>query len=85
MFCLIYIVDLLILGNNPPMEAELIRFLQSKFAIKNLGLVKYFLVIEFNRRPGYLELSQRKYIHELLRKASMGDSKGVSTPASPTL
>lgn len=73
---------MLVISNNVQAEANVIRHLQSHFAIKHLGQAKYFLGIELFRHNGSLILNQRKYASDLLEKANLVDSKGINTPAT---
>ncbi|RVW47523.1 Retrovirus-related Pol polyprotein from transposon RE1 [Vitis vinifera] len=50
------------------------------FAIKDLRLLHYFLVIKVHRSTSGLHLSQHKYITDLLACTSMTDSKSVHSP-----
>ncbi|XP_065846872.1 uncharacterized protein [Euphorbia lathyris] len=80
-FCLIYVDDILVTGNDTNAIAKLIEKLQGKFAIKNLGRLSYFLGLEAHWSENVLTLNQHKYIHDLLLKSAMSDSKAISTPA----
>ncbi|CAL2245697.1 unnamed protein product [Prunus armeniaca] len=54
----------------------------SKFSMKNLDDLHYFLGIEAHRTPTFIFLSQAKYIIDLLTKTKMLDAKPCSTPSS---
>ena len=45
LFCLIYVDDILIMGNNPVRIKVLVSQLQSQFALCDLGMLSYFLGI----------------------------------------
>ncbi|KAI5327261.1 hypothetical protein L3X38_026657 [Prunus dulcis] len=53
--------------------------LHQKFAIKDLGVLKYFLGIEMATSPKGLFLSQRKYVIDLLQEVKMIDCKPART------
>ncbi|GJV66841.1 ribonuclease H-like domain-containing protein [Tanacetum coccineum] len=55
-------------------------FLKSKFKIKDLRHLKYFLGIEVIRSDKDLCMSQRKYCLELLKEYGLLECKPVSTP-----
>lgn len=55
-------------------------FLQSKFQIKDLGKLKYFLGIEVLENDKGVCLSQRKYCLELLHEYGLLAAKPVDTP-----
>jgi len=54
--------------------------LHSKFRIKNLGELKYFLGIEVARSKKRIHLCQRKYALDILEETRMLGSKPYSTP-----
>lgn len=56
-YVLVYVDDILIIGNNPTLIQRIIAGLGSKFAIKDLGSLHYFLGIEVVKVPTGLILS----------------------------
>nr|GEV36361.1 ribonuclease H-like domain-containing protein [Tanacetum cinerariifolium] len=56
------------------------RFLSSKFMIKDLGLLKYFLGIKVLENENGLCLSQKKYCLKLLSEYGLLTFKPVATP-----
>lgn len=77
---LIYVDDILITG---PDNGELDKFIldfNKMFALKDLGILSYFLGIEFSYANDCIYLSQRKYINDLLSKTDMLNCKGCDTP-----
>jgi Reverse transcriptase (RNA-dependent DNA polymerase) len=54
--------------------------LQSKFPIKYLGALHYFLGIEVFSSTVGLHLSQNRYVTSLLHRVQMHDSKPKSSP-----
>ena len=77
---LIYVNDLIITGDNVDELNALKQSLHHKFAIKDLGVLKYFLGIEMATSIKGLFLNQRKYVLDLLDEAKMMDSKPACTP-----
>ena len=59
-----------------------IATLATRFSLKDLGPLTYFLGIEAITRSDGLFLSQRKYISDLLSRTNMAGSTPVSTPLS---
>uniref|UniRef100_A0A803NMQ0 Reverse transcriptase Ty1/copia-type domain-containing protein n=1 Tax=Cannabis sativa TaxID=3483 RepID=A0A803NMQ0_CANSA len=57
----------------------------SKFSLKDLGDLHYFLGIEVQQTSSCLHLSQAKYIRDLLFKAQMRDAKPAPTPMTSGL
>ncbi|KAJ0912392.1 putative RNA-directed DNA polymerase [Helianthus annuus] len=77
---LVYVDDILITGNNENEIENVKSYVQSKFKIKDLGTLKYFLGIEVLSVSGGLCLSQRKYCLELLAEYGMSGCKPVHNP-----
>ncbi|GJZ05757.1 ribonuclease H-like domain-containing protein [Tanacetum coccineum] len=90
---LVYVDDIVLTGNNFNEVEKLKDHLKSKFMIKDLGVLKYFLGIEILPTDFGLCLSQRKYCLELLhefgllgmryRKLSPGKGIGIFKGKSP--
>lgn len=75
-----YVDDLIVMGNSPQSVKALIAYLQSQFPLKSLDAVHFFLGIEIvSLLEGYV-LSQRQFILDILRKASMLYCKPITTP-----
>ncbi|KAM2944179.1 hypothetical protein COP2_027257 [Malus domestica] len=77
---LVYVDDLIITGDNAEEIKELKHSLQQRFAIKDLGVLRYFLGIEMATSHKGFFLNQRKYVLDLLKEANMSDAKPVPTP-----
>ncbi|XP_068329676.1 uncharacterized mitochondrial protein AtMg00810-like [Pyrus communis] len=77
---LIYVDDLIITGDNPDEICNLKQSFRQRFAIKDLGILKYFLGIEMETSHKGLFLNQRKYVLDLLKEANMSDAKPAITP-----
>ncbi|GKC79975.1 ribonuclease H-like domain-containing protein, partial [Tanacetum coccineum] len=78
---LVYVDDIVVTGNDVK-EIDVVKvFLSSKFKIKYLGELKYFLGIEvLKTKKGGMCLSQRKYCLEFLHDFGLLACKPVSTP-----
>ncbi|GKA32286.1 putative RNA-directed DNA polymerase [Tanacetum coccineum] len=63
---LIYVDDVIMVGNDVKKIQHTKEELDKRFSIKDLGALKYFLGIEVSRIPEGLVLSQRKYILDIL-------------------
>ena len=79
---LIYVDDILITGPDSDLLEVFITKLSTVFALKDLGLVAYFLGVEVCYTAQGMHLSQTKYIKDLLSRASMQNCKGSDTPFS---
>ncbi|GJY81632.1 ribonuclease H-like domain-containing protein [Tanacetum coccineum] len=77
---LVYVDDIVITGNDLIKIEKFKMFLKSKFQIKDLGKLKYFLGIEVLDNKEGICLSQRKYYLELLHEYGLLAAKHVDTP-----
>ncbi|KAH9803317.1 reverse transcriptase Ty1/copia-type domain-containing protein [Citrus sinensis] len=77
---LIYVDDVIITGNNEKEIQSIINNLSSKFALKDLGNLHYFLGIEVQQFTHDIFLSQAKYTKDHLSKARMQDCSPINTP-----
>ncbi|KAJ0735747.1 putative RNA-directed DNA polymerase [Helianthus annuus] len=68
---LIYVDDVILVGNDANKINETKAFLDKRFSIKDLGNLKYFLGIEVARTEEGMVLSQRKYTLDILEDAVM--------------
>lgn len=75
LYVLIYVDDTIITVSSGTTVLQLIKILQSEFAIKDLGPLHYFLGMEATRDLAGLFLNQSKYVHDLLRKYNMENAK----------
>nr|GEZ34698.1 ribonuclease H-like domain-containing protein [Tanacetum cinerariifolium] len=75
----LYVDDIVLTGNNIEEINRFKEFLKSKFLIKDLGKLKYFLGIEVVDIDAGLYLNQRKYCLELLAEYSFLASKPAAT------
>ncbi|KAF2312940.1 hypothetical protein GH714_000834 [Hevea brasiliensis] len=83
MFCLAYVDDLILSGSSNQHLQQLILSLARQVMIKDLGPPDYFLGLEVVHTNSGLQLSQTKYIGELLAKAQMSTCNVIATPAVP--
>jgi hypothetical protein len=82
---LVYVDDLIIAGNSNHAISQLKSTLQSRFPIKDLGHLNYFLGIEMAGSSKGLFLNQRKYILDLLEDVEMTNCKPALTPLDSKL
>eukprot|EP00253_Pinus_taeda_P010077 PITA_10077 len=76
---LVLYVDELFLTGVDPFIHECKRELASKFEMKDLGLMHYFLGLEVWQKPGEIFLCQGKYVVKILERFGMVDCKPVTT------
>ena len=81
----LYIDDMLIVGSDGKMIASTKNMLNSKFDMKDLGLVNVILGIKIKRTSGGLILSQSHYVDTILGKFDKDNSGIARTPIDVTL
>ncbi|WOH00710.1 hypothetical protein DCAR_0520084 [Daucus carota subsp. sativus] len=81
-FCgvLVYVDDILVTGASAVLDAEVKAFLRSKFKIKDVGPLKYFLGIEVARSTAGFYLNQRKYVLDLMTDTGLMYAKPSTIP-----
>nr|GEU28899.1 ribonuclease H-like domain-containing protein [Tanacetum cinerariifolium] len=77
--------DIIIIGINLKEINNFKQFLKTKFMIKDLGKLKYFLGIEVLETPTGACFSQRKYCLELIDEFRLLDSKPSYIPMQPNI
>ncbi|GJY03934.1 ribonuclease H-like domain-containing protein [Tanacetum coccineum] len=77
---LLYVDDIVITGNDDIGINEFKLFLSTKFLIKDLGTLKYFLGIEVIENDLGLCMCQRKYCLELLHEYGLLAARHVDIP-----
>ncbi|XP_070667888.1 uncharacterized protein [Malus domestica] len=80
---LLYVDDIIIIGNDSLAIQQVIQSLTYEFDIKDLGPLHYFLGIQISSTANGLFLSQQKYVNDLLVKTEMVDSKPCDTLCLP--
>ena len=82
---LVYVDDIIITGNSTSFITSLIKLLNDKFSLKQLGQLDYFLGIQVSHLPnGSILLSQTKYLTDLLSKVNMLNANAMPTPMAST-
>eukprot|EP00253_Pinus_taeda_P032142 PITA_32142 len=76
---LVLYVDDLFLTSVDPLIHKCKRDLASKFEMKDLGLMHYFLELEVWQKPREIFPSQGKYVVKILERFGMVDCKPVTT------
>ncbi|GJS36032.1 putative RNA-directed DNA polymerase [Tanacetum coccineum] len=77
---LVYVDDIIVTGNNVDSIESFKKFLKTKFQIKDLGKLKYFLGIEVVDTNKGVCLSQRKYCLDLLSEFGLLACKPSAIP-----
>ncbi|MCO5566892.1 hypothetical protein L7F22_020575 [Adiantum nelumboides] len=76
----LYVDDMLLTGNNENENAAFKDALRKTFEMSDLGLLHYYLGIQFVQSEDGIYMSQAKYLHKILDKFGMQNCKPISTP-----
>ena len=78
----LYVDDMLLIGNNKDFIKEVKSQLSSKFDMKDLGAANFILGMEIRRDHAnkIISLNQRKYVEMVLQRFNMHESKSVKVP-----
>ncbi|XP_045831131.1 uncharacterized mitochondrial protein AtMg00810-like [Trifolium pratense] len=76
----LYVDDLIYTGNDKQMMGEFKSSMKKKFAMTDLGKMKYFLGVEVNQTQQGIFINQQKYASEILTRFGMQDCNTVCTP-----
>jgi hypothetical protein len=81
-YLVLYVDDMLLVGNDKEIIQDLKTQLSSKFDMKDLGAANYILGMEIkrDRAKRKLWLNQRKYVETILQRFNMEDGKPVKVP-----
>jgi hypothetical protein len=82
---LLLYVDDLFLTREENLITECKKKLTSKFEMKDLGLMHYFLGFEVWQNPERIFLNQGKYAVEILKRFDMLECKSMNTPMETKL
>ncbi|KAL0409413.1 UNVERIFIED_CONTAM: Retrovirus-related Pol polyprotein from transposon RE1 [Sesamum radiatum] len=77
---LVYVDNILIIGPNEELIVDVKQHLNALFTIKDLGYVKYFLGLEITRSFVGMNISQRKYITDIITDTGLTEAKPILTP-----
>ncbi|XP_022158094.1 uncharacterized protein LOC111024663 [Momordica charantia] len=82
---IVYIDDIVLTGDDEVELVTLKKRLANEFQIKDLGILKYFLGMEFARSKKGIFVNQRKYILDLIGETGLLGCKVAETPIEPNL
>jgi hypothetical protein len=83
-YLLVYVDDIIVTTSSPKAIDALLANPRADFALKDLGTLNNFLVIQVTRLSNGILLSQEKYATDLLLRVGMLSCKPVPTPMSTT-
>ena len=72
--------DLLFTGNDVNMMQHFKQDMMQAYEISDLGLLNYFLGIEFSQVKEGIFISQKNYTKSILQKFKMMDCRSVAVP-----
>jgi hypothetical protein len=81
-YLVLYVDDMLLIGNNKEIIQDVKTQLSSKFDMKDLGAANFILGMEIKRdwEKMKLWLNQRKYVEKILQRFNMQECKLVKVP-----
>ena len=79
----VYVDD--ISTKNEVSRNKFIKLLQSKYKVKDIGVIKWILGMECIVTKDNISLNQSQYLEDCLKKFGFEDSKIVSTPIDPSI
>ncbi|KAH9649138.1 hypothetical protein KPL70_025878 [Citrus sinensis] len=82
---IVYVDDIILTGDDLKELVDLKEKMARDFEIKDLGVLKYFLGMEFTRSKEGIFVNQRKYILDLLKETGLLGCKAVETPMEDNL
>lgn len=82
MLLLLYVDDIILIGNTPSLITNFLQDLGLEFEIKDLRKLHYFLGLEAIYTSTVLHFLNLKYTLDLLHRTNMVDYKPCSTPIS---
>lgn len=77
---IVYVDDIVILGNDPKEVYKLKSHLNNEFEVKDLGTLRYFLGLEVVHSKKGIFISQRKYVLDLLIETRLLGARPVDSP-----
>lgn len=86
-YCLIYVDDAILVGDDPTAICEIKRKFTDEFEMNDVGELKTFLGmrVNFDIELGVLKLSQERYLKNLLDRFGMAECKSIGTPMETDL
>jgi hypothetical protein len=81
-YVVLYVNDMLLVGNNMDVIKEVKSQLSSKFDMKDLGVANFILGMKITRDHANMKLwlNQRKYVETILQRFNMHGSKPIKVP-----
>ena len=84
-FVLIWVDDIICISSNNMLLVSFKKQISSKFKVKDLGQLTYFLGVEFTISDNSVQMSQSKYCKTVLERFGMMDSNPQKIPCDKDL
>lgn len=81
----VWVDDLILAANGEKAMLDVKRMLTQRFKMKDLGILKHFLGIDFEQTNGQVKMSQERYVKKILERFEMQNCKSRETPCEPKL
>lgn len=78
---IIWVDDLIIAASSEDLLNSFKEIMKSKFNMKDLGKISYFLGIQFEQKEGEIKMNQKRYILKMLERFGMSNCKPKATPS----
>lgn len=82
---LVYVDDMVVAGNDKEEIQSVTKFLSTRFHMKDLGELRYFLGIEVDRTKEGIFLCQKKYTLDLLKEYGLLNCRKPKLPLDTQL
>ncbi|CAM8943929.1 unnamed protein product [Rhodiola kirilowii] len=79
----VYIDDIIFGSTGDELVKSFTKLMESEFEMSMVGQLTFFLGIQVRQLENGTEISQQKYLGEVVKKYGFGGSKHVNTPSSP--
>ena len=81
LICLaVYVDDIILASKKPEVIQKTKKLFASKFEVKDMGRLHYFLGVRIVQNEGNVWIGQDRYLEEVLEKFGMQNAKSVATP-----
>ena len=80
-----WVDDIIVAASSEQLLNHVKTFLYSKFEMKDLGELRWFLGIEFCKHSGCISMSQKQYCQKILKKFGMENCKPRKSPCDEGL
>ncbi|CAM8889644.1 unnamed protein product [Rhodiola kirilowii] len=79
----VYVDDIIFGSTSDELVKSFTKLMESEFEMSMVGELTFFLGIQVRQLENGTEISQQKYLSEVVKKYGLGGSKHVNTPSSP--